>query len=314
MPTGLPRLGRWRSALSVAVVLTIACFLGKNLLEGWSSVQGRTWHLDPVRALLSLGVLTLYYPLLVWNWCYLMRQLGQPIPLRTALPIWLGSQLGKFLPGKVWTMLGRVYLAERAGLDAARVSLTLLIEVGLIVVTGILLAAATVSLGGDLPIRGRALFLALLVPGLVALHPKVFCLLVRLGLRILRRPEVAFSWSTRSHVFLVASFLLSWVLYGAAFYLFATSLSITQPNVALFSWVGFMSVLGFHTLSWIAGFLAFLTPGGLGVREASLAFFLGSLMPSPVATLVALLARLWITLAELVAIGLGLAVGRVAAR
>lgn len=256
----------------------------------------------------------MYYPLLVWNWSLLMGEMGQPVSLRRALPIWLGSQLGKFLPGKVWTVAGRVYLAERSGLDALTVSLTLLLEVGLIVVTGILLAAIAVALGSDLAIPGGRFLFLLLVPGFVALHPRVFSFLVNAGLRVLRRPAVRLAWSGRRHALLVASFLASWVLYGAAFYLFLTSLSVAAASPHLSSWHGFVSVLCLHTLSWIVGFLAFVTPGGLGIREASLAFFLGSFMPAAAATLAALLARLWITVAELLAIGVAWIVGRSARR
>jgi len=314
LPSRARARNRIRTVLSVLVIALIFFFLGRNLLDGWATVRIEAWRLDPLRVLLSLAVLAVYYPLLVWNWSLLMGELGQPVSLRTALPIWLGSQLGKFLPGKVWTVAGRVYLAERAGLDAVKVSLTLLIEVGLVVVTGVLLAAVAVALGSDLPIPGGRFFFLLLVPGFVALHPKVFSLLVNVGLRVLRRPAVRLSWSARRHALLVVSFLLSWVLYGGAFYLFLTSLSVTSASSTLHSWNGFLSVLCLHTLSWIVGFLAFVAPGGLGFREASLAFFLGSFMPAAAATLAALLARLWITVAELLAIGVAWIVGRGARR
>lgn len=306
-----PRAGRRaRALLAVLVTAVIFFFLGRSILEGWASVRGQPWRIDPFRLLLSLGVLAVYYPLLVWNWSYLMGLLGQPVSLRTALPIWLGSQLGKFLPGKVWTVLGRVYLGERAGLDSRRVSLTLLIEVGMILVTGVFLAAGAVALGSDLPIPGRRFLFLLIVPGLVALHPRVFSFLVNVGLRILRRPPLTTFWPARSHALLVGSFLLSWVLYGTAFYLFLTSLSVASTNPLLHSWNGFLSVLCLHTVSWIVGFLAFLTPGGLGFREASLAFFLGSFLSAAAAALAAILARLWITLAELLAIAVAWLVGK----
>jgi hypothetical protein len=309
-----PPRGRWGSLLSGVISIVVLAFLCRSLARSWGTLDGVSWRLDPARLLLSLVVLAVYYPLLVWNWTFLMRALGEPVPFRRALPVWLGSQLGKFLPGKVWTLFGRAYLGERAGLDPVRVSFSLLIEVGLILVTGLLLVVVTMPLAADLSIPARGVLLLLLAPSLAAIHPAAFAALANIGLRLLRRGEARYTCTVREHLLLVGSFLLSWLLYGTAFYLFATSLSSSAAVGPLATWSGFLSVLCLHTASWIVGFVAFLTPGGLGVREASLSYLLAGMMPAGAATLVALLARLWITLAELLAIAIAWRVGRARAR
>jgi hypothetical protein len=60
-------------------------------------------------------------------------------------------------------------------------------------------------------------------------------------------------------------------------------------------------------LGGIAGIAAFFVPAGLGVREAMLAGYLAQYMNLGEASLLALLARGWLTLAEAAAIGIGLA-------
>jgi uncharacterized membrane protein YbhN (UPF0104 family) len=67
---------------------------------------------------------------------------------------------------------------------------------------------------------------------------------------------------------------------------------------------------GVYALAWDIGFLSFVTPSGIGFREAALVALLlasGLIASGPasvgVATVIALLARLLTTLAELACIG-----------
>ena len=63
-------------------------------------------------------------------------------------------------------------------------------------------------------------------------------------------------------------------------------------------------------MTWVVGLLAFLTPGGLGVREGALALLLSPFLPVPLPTVVALLARVWWTVAELISVATAMLVGR----
>ncbi len=295
----------------------IFVFLGRKLFADWESVRSLSWSLEPARLILSFALLGVYYALLVWIWCLLMRQLGQALSFRTALPIWLGPQIGKYLPGKVWSVIGRLVLAERAGLDSVRVSVSLVIETGLNLVAGLLVAAGAIAFAGDVAIPGKPLIILSIPVGLIVLHPRLFLPLVHWVMRRLRRPDIEFQWSAWEQYLLVLLYVIAWVIYGVAFYTLIDSLHIPLGGSAgtASSFVAtLLFILGANALAWTIGFLSFLTPGGLGVREASLAFFLKQVMPAAVATLVALLARVWVTVAEVVIVAAGWWIGSGAMR
>lgn len=318
-PSSGPSRGalRWTSIISIAVMAGLFVFLGRKLFADWESVRSLSWSFEPARLALSFALLGVYYALLVWIWCLLMRQLGQAVTFRAALPIWLGSQVGKYLPGKVWSVIGRVVLAERAGLDSVRVSVSLVIEVGLNIVAGLLVAAVAIAFAGDLAIPGKPLIILSIPIGLVVLHPRLFLPLVHWVMRRLRRPDIEFVWSAGEQYLLVFLYVISWVVYGAAFYALIDSLHIPLGGDAgngASAVATLLFVLGANALAWTIGFLAFLTPGGLGVREASLAFLLKQMMPAAVATLVALVARVWVTVAEILIVSIGWWIGRGAMR
>jgi uncharacterized membrane protein YbhN (UPF0104 family) len=302
---------RWASLLSLAVMAILFAFLARKLLLDWESVKSVPWRVEPFRLLLSFALLGVYYPLLVWTWCLLMRQLGQPVPFRAGLCIWLGSQLGKYLPGKVWSLIGRVVLGERAGLDSLRVSVSLVIEIGLNIVAGLLVAAAAIAVAGGDALPGRNLILFSIPIGLIVLHPRIFEPLVHRAMRVLKRPDLVFHWSAAAQYRLVVLYVIGWILYGGALYLLVDALDVAAVARGSEAPLGrVLFILGANALAWTVGFLAFLTPNGLGVREATLAFVLKTIMPASVATLVSLIARVWITVAEGIIVAAGWWIGR----
>jgi hypothetical protein len=56
----------------------------------------------------------------------------------------------------------------------------------------------------------------------------------------------------------------------------------------------------------VIGYLSLLTPSGLGVREGILALLLTEVFAAPLPTIIAIVARLWMVLAELLGAGVSL--------
>ena len=96
------------------------------------------------------------------------------------------------------------------------------------------------------------------------------------------------------NVFLTHSLL--WLCQGLAFFLFVRSLAPVR-------WADTGVLTAGFAFAWIVGFLSFLTPGGLGIREGLLGVLLANYLPASQATLVALLCRLWMLAAEMVLAG-----------
>jgi hypothetical protein len=111
-------------------------------------------------------------------------------------------------------------------------------------------------------------------------------------------------WSSISYnirlpdfAFYFLSYVLAWSSFGLGFFFIVRSL-VNIP----FSLIP--EIAAIFTISYLAGFLAMLTPNGLGVRESLLTMLLSAYMPTPVAVITAAVARVWLTVAELLCIGL----------
>jgi uncharacterized membrane protein YbhN (UPF0104 family) len=88
----------------------------------------------------------------------------------------------------------------------------------------------------------------------------------------------------------LALYILNWVLYGTAFWLLVRS----------FGWTGgFIPVASAFAAAYVLGYLMVFAPAGLGVREGFLIVFLTPHIGPGPSGAIALIARLWTTILEL---------------
>jgi uncharacterized membrane protein YbhN (UPF0104 family) len=90
--------------------------------------------------------------------------------------------------------------------------------------------------------------------------------------------------------------IISWVIGGVGFYLFVDSVYPVAPQYILF-------LTGALAISSTLGLIAIFAPSGLGVREGALVYLLSLMMAAPVAVLISILTRIWMTLIEIGLIG-----------
>jgi glycosyltransferase 2 family protein len=152
------------------------------------------------------------------------------------------------------------------------------------------------------------LWLILLAPVVVAgIHPRV----IAAALRRLRKGETRIDLRYRDLLKLLGAYCLCWCLYGVGFYLASTAVSLTGSGAPAQGPIGLShlpELIGVNALSWTVGFVSIITPAGLGVREGVAFSLLSKTFANPYPSLIPLVARVWVTIAELVSIGIAAAV------
>ena len=106
-------------------------------------------------------------------------------------------------------------------------------------------------------------------------------------------------WQKSSHkewCNVIVGHIVLWCCQGIAFFLFVRSLSSVV-------WTDAGILTACYAFAWIVGFLSFLTPAGLGIREGLLGLLLSNYMLVPQATLIALLCQVWMLSAEIILAG-----------
>lgn len=217
--------------------------------------------------------------------------LGHPVRVRPMLFWYFAGQLGKYVPGGVWPVVGRGELARRGGVPRPAAYSSVVLSLGATYLAAVMVVAALAPFDlADRSSGALALVVLLLPAGLVVLHPRVLGGLKALGERVLRRelgiPVPRWGESVR----LVALHLPAWFLIGTATWFVAKGF---DPSA------GYVDVVFAAVLSWIVGFVVIPVPGGLGVREAAFVAAVAG-FGSGLAATVAVAARLSFMTADLV--------------
>src|SRR5207247_10638935 len=67
----------------------------------------------------SVVVVLLTYAIQIESWRRMLRGWDQRLPYTQAARAWTVANLGRYIPGKVWSVAGLVVLAERAGVRSS---------------------------------------------------------------------------------------------------------------------------------------------------------------------------------------------------
>lgn len=291
-------LRRVRPYLGLLLVALVAVFVVRALYGSWDEVRGYEWRFDPLYLLASMALIGLYYLQQWGGWRLVMRSFGDPLERAESMHIWYSTILGRYVPGSVAMVAGRVSLCRKRGIPASTTFASIVYENALILVTALLLTAASVPFWPAFRHWEYALLLAAFAPVCLALlHPALFGRLANYLLARTGRAPLEATLPYGRVLALVPYYLMGWMLLGLGFAALAASVAPVGPrDLAL--------LVGGYAFAWEVGFLSLVVPSGLGVREGVLAAISGLAFPVPVAVALAALSRLWQTLAELVAAAL----------
>ncbi|MBK7596299.1 MAG: hypothetical protein IPJ11_13930 [Gemmatimonadetes bacterium] len=108
----------WRVIQAVTGVAIIV-FIGLRLADDWSLVTSEPieWHFRWEFIIASLLVTWVMYGLLIWGWRAVLHGWRQYIRAVDAARIWCLSSLGKYIPGKVWSIAGMAAMSEKQGVS-----------------------------------------------------------------------------------------------------------------------------------------------------------------------------------------------------
>jgi uncharacterized membrane protein YbhN (UPF0104 family) len=308
---------RWLPlVLTVGLVVVAYRALGGRLEDVLELDRG---FADPQTGPLALAsaLLLIAYGLAARMWGWMLRDVGGTDPgTRASIQLLLAANLGRYVPGKIWQLAGLAVLARRRGLPAVAAAGSSLLVQGFTLVATLVWALPILPFGIGDALRGvtdvpgaagggaagagaaggatSALvpLMGVLVGGLIlASLPPVthrgIRLLYRLGRQpVAEAPTPGWSFGTRW----LGKNLVLWGIYGLAFALFVHGLGFA---------VAILPTMAAFAASYLLGNLVVAAPAGLGVREVALASLLLPALGAA-AMPVAILARLWMTVLEVV--------------
>lgn len=248
-------------------LLLLLCFavwiLAKNGSRWLDQIEAFTWQLKWHMLVISAAILVLTYYIIPFGWIWLAGAAGSEVGSGELRSVWYLSQLGRYVPGKVWLFAGRAGFLRSRGLSALRSTSVPFLEL-LYTAAGAGLAAAIPALiSSDFSVEYSGLRSAIIAAGA--------CILIIPLLRPIQKwlyrirhgavPEALPLPGIAGSIKLLLLYSGLWWIRGFALYLWLRGFGLFN--------VSFWICCAAAPLSWLAGYIVFLVPGGVGIREAA---------------------------------------------
>jgi hypothetical protein len=272
-----------RSALGWILAVAVLAVLVVPVARNFGVVRSTLSAPNGLPLILGAFLVAAYFGFRALLWLSVTQGMSVRPPIGTSVRIWFLTEFSRYLPGNVWSFLGRAGALKAEGVPLAESAAALLREALTIVASAGILLPILRRLehrGGSAPID-----LATDVAGIVGITV-ILVLLSPLRIRGVRLPAL-------HRLASVLFGVCGWIAFGFGSAAILSAFHAGIPQLSLvFASIG----------SWLLGYISLVTPSGLGVREASLQYHLAYNFGTPtvVATALALSSRVVLIVVECV--------------
>lgn len=277
-------------ALALALAVYAVMLQRKAVGEAMSQLPWTT-------VVLATAIGLVYIGLTMQAWRCVLADLGSPLELRNASTVFFLSQLGKYVPGGVWNVVAAAELGAAHRIPRRRSLSAMVVAILVSIVTGMAVAVVAISQGPP-GVSDTYGWVGWSLPlFLVALAPPVLNRLLGFLLRLTKREPLEHPLTTRGALAAIGWSVLGWLTVGVQVWVLGTAVGLPATPQA------YALATGGFALAWVVGFLVVFVPAGLGAREAVLVVTFAGVLDSGGVLVVVLISRLTLTLID---IGAGL--------
>jgi len=285
-----------RTLVKYGLLVVVLLFVGRHVFVHAHALRGASLP-DFRWLLLAFVAAAMSIMLSVWSYQLIILSHRVKVRYRAVIALWYLPMLGKYIPGKVWSVLAAFHLFDRQGVPTrvTTACISLFAVLGLVSATFVVLvfgSAQHVKLVGFWPC------IALIAVLLVGIYPPVFYGVANRLLRMLGREEIQASLSFARLIGILCPLVLARMVYGLGFFFLAGS-------VHHIAWSNLPGLIALFSFAQIAGIVAVFAPAGIGVREGVFLIALEPIVGPGPAIVIAAVARLWQTALELLMAGIG---------
>lgn len=243
--------------------------------------------------LLSITIYIFYLILNAIIWYVITRQNNCEITLFETVKLRIYSDFGKYIPGKVFTYGILLYGYGQKNISKKKIAVCSFLELILSILSAIIISLISIS-STDLKELNNYKFVLLILVFfcIIIIHPKVLQNIANFFLKKLHKEPIENTSTYRNSITILIFYIINWLVFGLALYFFINSFYDFPFKFFLYS-------TGAFTMAGIIGLLAVFAPAGLGVREGIIIIVLSYIIPAPIASIISLSSRIWLTFCEL---------------
>lgn len=284
------------------MILAFCCY---GLDRAWPQVRPTLSQLHWYSIVGSLLAAMAGSACMMLAWRALLADLGSKLPVAVAARVTFVAQLGKYLPGAVWSFAAHVELGHDYQVPRRRGAASVIVALAVAIAAGLLIAAIALPLASPAVVRKYGLALVAAPVIAVCLAPPILHRILNRALRLIRQEPLEHPLSWRSLGVALTWSVLGWLIFGAQVW-------VLLADVAKDGTHSMLLAVGGYALAYSLALLLVVFPNGIGARELLLVAALAPLLAHGPALAVALVTRVVTTGSDLAWGGLGIALGRTA--
>lgn len=280
------------------LALLAIIFLVKLTLPNFSIVMEKITQINTVFVLLSIMIFLCYYLLRSYLWKMILEFKGYKIPLKKTAYLWEISEFKRYVPGNVWSFLSRVSLFSDIGVDKKQSGLALLDEIQLLIISSAFISLFSLPLmlysngPNSLLTQIKIVIIFSLLAVLIYSFAVAMIFKMRGNKNFIKNLFLpGYSLKEKLYLFLIA--MITYFTFGAATLI--SCLSIFQFDARFY-----FELSAFFTFAFLAGYLSFITPMGLGVREGVITLGLERFTSLSTSGLLSIFSRIVLIISEMI--------------
>lgn len=271
-------------------------FIVKFILDQHSQLHLSLRNINFFYVFLGIFTFLVYYLLRSYLWRILITQSGHKIGFRESTYRFAFSELKRYTPGNVWSFLSRASLFKDAGFDNKTVGIAILGDIQLVIIGCGL--ASFFAIPWILSLQSLNSSLLTLLPLSIVLICAYFVATAVIFKRRYEKGASLFSlillpgFGINVKLKTAALATLTYFIYGLGnYFLLLSVFGATFPSATVLA--------SFFTFSLLLGYLSFITPMGLGVRELIVVLGLSTIMVNADAATISIYTRVVLVLSEM---------------
>lgn len=286
-----------KKVISFVIGLTIILFLLRYLWSYMGILKDSNFSIKWNMLFLSYfsGFLSFFLYSVAWH--YLLRYEGAPLTFMESNYMLSKGNLGKYIPGRVWQFVGRLYLFNHLGFSRTKIIMVAMLEqyfllLSAFIIFGISYLSFQNIFANSFLLDIKPLIIVGLIIAFLSLHPRSITLWNRIILKITKKEELQFFINTKDILLLMMIYLTYWVFIGLSV-LFLIKGGIEIPIKYIFL------VISSNAIAYLIGYISIITPNGLGVREGVLTYLLEIFLMKGLGAIISILSRIMLITQEI---------------
>ena len=268
-------------------------FIGKILYDALPQIKEHLSNANPTLIFIGLFFMLFFFLLRAIAWTKVLEFYGESEKgILKSVYLYSLAETKRYIPGNIFSFISRVQKFSTDSIPKKTVITALALEAFVMV-----LSALIISLPSIFGLSKLNDYLFVLLLGLIVfsvflglLYKNAFKL-KSLFARVFHRKNIF------EYINIISLSALAWIFFGLANFFFMVSLFPNDPNLVL-------KLSSVFVLAWLIGYLSFVAPMGLGVREAVLVYLLAPFVPLYAGAAVAVFTRLLFVVSEVIFLAL----------